>query len=327
MDFFYICSAKSSHNFVTFKLNEIMKKAFVMMMTAMALLASCEKQLYLDEETVDGTDLSATETKKFTFTCKGDFTEVTSGASSNSPKRAKKSPTYLSDNEQQLTDLWVFDYSGGKLIQQTHQASTDEDFGKPTMNLAYGSHHVYFVASRGTTPTLDTAAGTIVWEKVHDTFWQDYEVTVQKTSNGNRAVTLDRVITMLTVSIEDEIPENLSSVTITPQHWYYGLNYTDGTATGDKTFGRKADVPSSYIGTSGNMNISIYSISNAGEWTTDIAVSAEDAGGAVIGSAAITGAPFQRNRRTHYSGSLFSEDTPMTISLNSDWEDTYEGTW
>ena len=191
-------------------------KAFVrhLPFVALLLLASCEKgTTYADlgEGGIDGTELTSNETKKFTFTCKGDFTSVSESSASSGMKKVKRAPTYLSDNELNMTDLWVLDYSGGRLLQQLHQASTDEGFGAPTMQLAYGTHHIYFVVSRGTDPTLSTDDGTITWAKTSDTFWADYEVTVQKTSNGNRAVTLERVATMLSVTIADELPEGLDT--------------------------------------------------------------------------------------------------------------------
>ena len=127
------------------------------------------------------------KTKKFKFTLKGDF--------SSEWKPVYKAPAaneYLSADGKEMTDVGGFDYMGGELKQQVHQSSEDEDFGVPQMDLQYGSHHVYFVVSRGQTPTLDTDAKTIVWTKPLDTFWVDYLCDVVATSNGNRSVTLDR---------------------------------------------------------------------------------------------------------------------------------------
>ena len=69
-----------------------------------------------------------------------------------------------------MTDLWVLDYVGGALVQQVHQAADDADFGTPTLSLDYGSHHIYFICSRGTMPTLSTDAHNITWATTSDTF-------------------------------------------------------------------------------------------------------------------------------------------------------------
>ena len=55
-----------------------------------------------------------------------------------------------------LTDLWMFDYVGDELQQTIHQSNTDEGFGAISASMGYGEHILYFVASRGTTPTADT---------------------------------------------------------------------------------------------------------------------------------------------------------------------------
>jgi hypothetical protein len=91
-----------------------------------------------------------------------------------------------------------------------------DDFGKPVLNLAYGSHHVYFIASRGTGAVLNTNAHTITFTKTYDTFYKDYEVTVVNTSNGNRAVTLDRIITKLRLKFTDDISADAATFNITP---------------------------------------------------------------------------------------------------------------
>ena len=109
-------------------------------------------------------------TKKFTFTMKGDFGSPSfdDDESQNSSRRA----SYLQADGRDMTDVWVLDYVDGVLVQQVHQEdNTAEDFGKPVMQLAYGSHHVYFIASRGTNPTLNTTGGTVTWERPSDTFY------------------------------------------------------------------------------------------------------------------------------------------------------------
>ena len=87
------------------------------------------------------------------------------------------------------------------------------------------------------------------------------------------------------------------------------------------------DVPESYVGTSGQLALAFYSISDADEWTTDISISAMDVDGDEIGAALITDAPFIRNRSTEYSGSLFNGSNSFSVSLNTDWEESYTDTW
>lgn len=291
-------------------------KKYLLMALAVAALTACEK-LEMPESASDEIENAAVEgkTKKFTFTVKGDF---------GTPAFTRG---YLQADGKDMTDLWVLDYMDGALVQQLHQTNEDEDYGTPTMNLAYGAHHVYFVASRGVSPVLSTDNHIITWGTVRDTFWKDYEVSVVATSNGNRAVTLDRVATKMKVAITDEVPANCASVTITPALWYYGLDYMDGSAVQGQEKSVTVAVPSSYVGTNGELFISIYGMANASEYTTDVSIAAKDGDEDVIGAATIGDAPFKRNRTTEYSGYLFNSGGAMSVSLSDTWETSISGTW
>lgn len=293
-------------------------RKFVFFMLAAMLLTSCEKSLVNDDEVEKNPSVSTTDGKRFTFMVKGDFSEewksVTRG--------------YLQADGKDMTDLWVLDYMGDVLVQQIHQSdNTAEDFGRPSITLAYGSHHVYFVASRGVSPTLSTTNGTITWTNVRDTFWKDYAVEVVSTSNGNRAVTLDRIVTKLTLKFTDAVSANASTINFTPSSWYYTLNYKTGeptTATASQTI--STSVPGSYIGNT-DVLISYFSLSPSTDWTTDVSVNSKDGDNNIIGQGEMTDVPLKRNRATEYSGPLFSSGGTMTTSLNTDWIATYEGEW
>lgn len=287
-------------------------------MLAAMLLTSCEKSLIDDDEVEKNPSISTTDGKRFTFTVKGDFSEewksVTRG--------------YLTADGKGMTDVWVLDYMDGVLAQQLHQSdNTAEDFGKPTMTLAYGSHHVYFVASRGTSPALNTDAGTITWSSVRDTFWQDYEVTVVSTSNGNRAVTLDRVVTKLNLAFTDAISADAATINFTPATWYYGLNYKTGEPTAATTSQTNTmQVPDGYAGRT-DVSVSYFSISPSTEWSTDVTVNSKDSDGNIIGKGVMEDVPLKRNRATEYSGPLFTAGGEVTLSLNGTWEESETGTW
>jgi hypothetical protein len=293
-------------------------RKFVFFMLAAMLLTSCEKSLVNDDEVEKNPSVSIADGKRFTFTVKGDFSEewksVTRG--------------YLQADGKDMTDLWVLDYMGDVLVQQVHQSdNTTEDFGKPVMQLAYGAHHVYFVASRGTTPMVNVGAHFITWEKVSDTFYKDYEVAVVATSNGNRSVTLERVVTKLRLTFTDAIPENAATINITPATWYKGLDYVTGdpcaVAENQTT---TINVPSTSIGQMG-VQASMFSVSTATEWNTDVTISSKTAADVVLGTATLTAVPLKANRVSDYSGPLFSAGGGMSLSLNGEWMNSYEGSW
>lgn len=314
-------------------------KRTVLMAVAVATITACEKPVYDDfsdySENSENSEV-AKPTKKFTFNLKGDFSnEWKLDVSGDFPagdagEAAAREVTrgYLAADGRDMTDVWVLDYMGGQLVQQVHQSdNTADDFGKPVMQLSYGSHHVYFVASRGTNPDMNVVEHRLTWEKVSDTFYKDYEVNVVATSNGNRAVTLERVATKLRLTFTDAIPGNAATINITPATWYKGLDYVTGEPCAMAENQTTAiNIPSTSIGQTG-VQASMFSISSATEWTTDVTISSKTAADAVLGTATLTAVPLKANRVSDYSGPLFSADGSMSLSLNGEWMDSYEGTW
>ena len=295
----------------------IMKK----ILSTAAVAALCFMACSTDEPTANLT--VKTETKPMrepvtiTFRCRGDFDLATESFTRS-----------LEADGKQLTDLWVLDYVNGSLAQDAiHQTSSDSDFGTPTLNLAVGSHHVYFIASRGKIPTLNTDAGTITFGSVSDTFYKDLLLDVTASSNGSRSVTLERCATKLTATIIDAIPEGAATFNITPAQWYYGWDYVAGTpttATASQTI--TINIPSSEIGFTGE-RLSIFGFSADDEWTTDIALDCKTSGGDILGTATITDVPLKQNRITTFSGPLFSANGLTTVSLSTDWDTEHTGTW
>ena len=295
-----------------------MKKYLPLALMCAAMLASCEAPVIDGEDTAVQDGSAVVKTKKFTFTLKGDF--------SNEWKPVTRG--YLQADGKDLTDVWVLDYMNGTLVQQIHQGdNTAENFGKPQMTLSYGSHHIYFVASRGAEPALNTTNATITWSSVRDTFWKGYEVNVVSTSNGNRAVTLDRVVTKLRLTFTDEVPAEANSISIVPHTWYYGLDYTTGQPASAQTDAETViTIPDASKGQTG-IQASLFGFSGTDEWNTDVVISSRTATDTVLGSATISAAPFKANRVSDYQGPLFGTEWTMTLSLNSSWDDAYNGTW
>ncbi len=224
-----------------------------------------------------------------------------------------------------MTDLWIFDYVDGALVRTAHKVSTDADFSSPSMSLQYGEHTIYFVASRGKTPNVDGTS--ITWEQPSDTFWKAVNVTVGSSSSSVVPVTLDRVATKLRVAVTDEVPDGTTHLCVTPDVWWYGLDYTTGAAVDSRTTERVISVPASYIGTTGQLAVNIFGISDSDEWMTSITITAKDADGNTMGTVSLTDVPFERNRATNVSGSLFAAGTTFSISLNDEWTDSYNLEW
>lgn len=276
-----------------------MKKVFTLLAAASLLFAACCKEA------------TETTTKSVQFFTSGDWTQ-----------NAKD----LSANGSSMTDVWVFDYVGGTLVQTVHQDdNTATDFGQPTLDLAFGTHTLYFVASRGLTPTVNTTDHNITWVKPSDTFHKALTITVDNTT-GSQAVTLERMVAKLKMTINDAIATGTTQFLVTPTTWYYGMDYTDGSPTASASNQAiTISCPSNYVGESGKY-LTVFTFSSSAQWNTNLTLAASN-GTSTISSVAINNVPIQRNRSTEYSGNLFTAGGNSILTLNDTWGDPFTGTW
>lgn len=311
-----------------------MKKYFSFAVLAMAVLAGCQKVDLSEVEPSDEGGSSAV-TKKFTFTVKGDFGNPEFVEGGGAATRA-----YMQADGVDMTDLWVVDVmpdaeasgtgagssgtgagSSGTVVQTKHLTPADAEWGAPVLQLKLGTHHVMFLASRGAGAQYQD--GVVTWTKPLDTFYLDYEVTVAKTSNGNRAVTLDRVSTVLNLTIDDAIAEGVTEIKFTPATWYTGWNMLTGEAVSDAYYTSSVSIPASYVGQEG-VQMNVWGLSGATEWTTNVGVSATK-NGTPVSSTTIENAPFKANRKTKYHGMMFGTRGNVTLTLSDEWSADYEG--
>jgi hypothetical protein len=230
--------------------------------------------------------------------------------------------------ELDLTDLWMFDYIGEELHQTIHQASSDDGFGSISAAMNYGTHTLYFVASRGTTPTTDTEAKTITWAKPSDTYWATTSITVAPSSASVQAVSLGRVATRLRITFNDEVPAGAAKFVITPAQWYYGIDYTTGNGVAPSTNQpREVNIPSSYIGTSGQLAIAIFGFVPSADWQTNITASLKASDESTLGQVTLEDVPLRKNITTAYSGGILGTAKSFTLSADDAWGDEDIHTW
>lgn len=227
-----------------------------------------------------------------------------------------------------LTDLWMFDYIGEELQQTVHQSNTDQGFGVLSASMGYGEHTLYFVASRGTTPTSDTDAQTITWVKPSDTFWATATVTVSPSSESSQAVSLSRVATRLRITVNDEVPAQAAKFVITPAQWYYGIDYTTGNGIAPSANQpREVNIPSSYIGTSGQLAIAIFGFVPSADWQTDITAALKAFDESTLGQVTLEDVSLRKNITTAYSGGILGTAKSFTLSADDAWGDEDVHTW
>lgn len=290
-----------------------MKKAFLMAL-AVAMMTTGFTSCSNDEATA----LSGLpeESKTVTFALDGDW------------QGSDEAFTRAAVSGSSMTDVWVLDYMGGVLKQQVHQASGDTDFGSPTLSLSYGEHTLYFIASGGDNPVLNTNAHTLGFGVVRDTFWESVNVNVASGTAANQSVTMNRIVTKLAIQPTDEIPANINTITIAPATWYLTMDYLTGLPTAASTdYSRTMTIPDNYKGTAGTLKINLLGFCGTSDFTTNVSVTAKDAENNTIGYAAISNAPMKRNRTCRFSGTLFGSQNGLTMNIDDTWLTDYEGTW
>lgn len=278
-------------------------KRFIWALSA-ALLLACGEHEMTEELTAGMTPADSMKSKTITFTF------------------GEKSSTRATLAELNITDLWLFDYIGDNL-QQTIRKT--DDFGSVPLSLDYGEHTLCFVASRGSEPTV--TAPTISWVKPSDTFWATLSMNVQPASSASQSVTLHRVATRLRIAITDEITSQMARLEVEPATWYYGLNVRTGEGTDARQQMRSVTIPSSYVGTTGQVSALFFGLSSSTDWQTDIDVKMIGTDESVLGHVTLPSARFAQNLTSIYSGGIVGAGKSVTITADDTWSDDNVQTW
>lgn len=285
-----------------------MKKNLFLAIAVVFALSSCEKQAINEE--LQGLEESGKV--RITFQVKN-----------STDARTRATALAASD----MTDLWLLDYINNECVNSMHLTPDDEGWSAPSATFTIGSHDIYFVASRGDGGEIDETEGTIIWTVPRDTFLGSLTLNVTGGTSPAQSVELSRATMRLKINVNDAVPENIDRLIITPDIWYFGLNYLTGEAVGEKKEARSVTVPASYVGTTKKLTASFYGFSGDDEWQTDVEVKAVDADDNVLGQVTLTDAPFSKNVITEYSGMLFGGQVAMDVTLGDAWGENDMHTW
>lgn len=236
----------------------------------------------------------------------------------------------LEANGEAMKELWVFDVIGNSCALICKQTDVDDNFGSVSMKLSYGNHRLAVVCSRGEGSDVDVSNGRIAWERVRDTFWNLVDCDVAKTGNTNISVTLKRVAARMRVTVNDVIPSDLKTISISGEPWYKGIDVKTGEAIGELssvegvTDVSSLAVPSAYVGTEKKLAVSLWIMSKGNEWAENVTVKMLDDNGDMLSQSLCNGVPMQRNRVTNVAGYFLSGGASGNIILDDSWSDTYQ---
>ena len=248
----------------------------------------------------------------------------------DAPNKTNAATRALEANGEAMKELWVFDVIGESCALVCKQTEVDDNFGSVSMKLSYGNHRLAVVCSRGEGSDVDVSNGRIAWDKLRDTFWNVVDCDVAKTGSTDISVTLKRVAARMRVTVNDVIPSDLKTISISGEPWYKGIDVKTGEAIGGLssvegvTDVSSLAVPSQYVGTEKKLAVSLWIMGKSNEWTEDVTVKMLGENGDVLSQSLCNGVPMQRNRVTNVAGYFLSGGASGNIILDDSWSDTYQ---
>ena len=226
------------------------------------------------------------------------------------------SPSAFND----ITALTLAFYNGDTEVYKTTQAKGSEGYGSFSLALPMGSYTLvalgyYSLESSPITLTSPTEA-SYTGSHAMETFAYTQAVNITNTSDVNLSITLDRICSQLQVISTDGKTANASKVKVTLSGGSRSFNPTTGLALDDDGFDNTVNISAS-VGTPSTSKTFLFLSDD--EETLDVTIDVLDADGESISHKVVEDVPFQRNRVTKLTGSVYSADAGATFQLNGAW--------
>lgn len=212
--------------------------------------------------------------------------------------------------------LLCVDYMDGTAVQKLSQPA-----GEPfEVTMDYGMHELRFMGHSSTEWSVDEENGVFRTEKVTETFLKCVPLTVDENTEAGMTVKMDRVVTKLTLMIEDALPENVARLELTVGGHMAAMDMATGLGVAEerKDFSVAWDLDGSYAGMTG-LKLTVFSFCEEGEFDLSLRVVARDSGGNVITDGSADGIPMLKNRCTVARGRIFSVQGGVSFSEPGDW--------
>lgn len=212
--------------------------------------------------------------------------------------------------------LLCVDYMDGTAVQKLSQPS-DEPF---SVTMDYGEHELRFIGHSSTDWSVDEETGVFRAAKVSETFLKRVPLTVDENTEESLTVQMERVVTKLTLMIQDAIPAGVARLELTVGGHIAALDMATGLGVAEekKDFSVAWDLDGSYAGMQG-LKLTVFSFCEEGEFELSLRVVARDAEGNVLADRSASGIPMLMNRCTVAKGRIFSMNGGVTFTEPGDW--------
>lgn len=217
-----------------------------------------------------------------------------------------------------------------KTTQMRADASTYTTFGHFDLSLPMGSYTMvvigYGLSGNEPAITLNSpTSATFGDNPARETFAATQAVNIANANDDvDISATLSRVISKLKITSTDGCTENAVNVRTTLSAGGKSFNPTTGLATANAGFSNVLPIQSAV----GNPTNSItYLFLATDEQTVNVTIDVLDANGNSISHKEVNNVPFQRNRMTVLTGSLYSSGSNGSFQVETDWLDDYNTTF
>ena len=213
-----------------------------------------------------------------------------------------------------------------KTTQLRADASTYTTFGHFDLSLPMGNYTMVVLGYglSGNEPAITLTSPTSATfgdNAVRETFAATQAVNI---TNANDEVdisaTLNRIISRLEIHSTDPRTDIAQSVRTTFSAGGKSFSPTSGLATSNAGFTNSVVIQTAVGNVAGIVN---YLFLATDEQTMNITIDVLDANGASVSHKVVPNVPFQRNRKTKLSGSLFSAGNSGDFTVETAWLDDY----
>lgn len=216
-------------------------------------------------------------------------------------------------------------YNGSTEVTQITQLRSDNTtyttFGEFDLSLPMGSYTMVVLGYgfyEGDEFTLTSPTQAAFTGDVRETFATTQAVNITSTDAVNISTTLDRIVPRLKVISTDGKTANASKVRMTFSAGGKAFNPTTGLATANSGTTSTVGISAAVGATSTSLG---YAFLVTDEQTMTVTLDVLDADGNSISHKVVNNVPFQRNRCTKLTGSLYNAGTTGSFSINTEWLD------
>ena len=221
--------------------------------------------------------------------------------------------------------LAFYDGDGNEVYKTTQlrdDATTYTTFGTFSLALPLGSYTMIVLGNAGDQQVTLTGPASATWgdNKANDTFGASQAVNITTYDAVNLSATLNRMVTMVAVNSTDICPATVANIRMRTSTGGKTFNPVTGFATVNT--GVVSSVSSAnYVGSISRTGM--YLFITADEQTTDVTIETLDANDQVLFSKTVTAVTLKRNRRTVFTGAMYTASSAATFTIESDWLSDY----